>query len=324
MNAIACLVSQRKLLGSPDNLGACVLEPRQMSEFMALDAAAVRALNLLPDPRDPTRLGSLHQVLAAGCLTKGGARLLRKWVVQPLMQVDSIRARQACVEALVDDNALRDGLACLKVSPNTHSHDTAMACLTPGYCAQRNVLGFSRHPMWSALRPACSASQRRWATLYRSSSLHSVCPTLRPFCGPTRAATPPSWRSSLQPSWSALQPSSSPLSPWRTRLSTWTEHSAASECYCYATVTSFSPSSSCCSYSRPSLLVRFVINPSWDDNLEELAQQRTEVEQAIMAEFERAQSLASTMDIKCENDARRGVVMRTARSNDKKLRKLMG
>lgn len=74
----------------------------------------------------------------------------------------------------------------------------------------------------------------------------------------------------------------------------------------------------------PSPLVRFVINPSWDDNLEELAQQRTEVEQSIMAEFKRAQSLASTMDIKCENDARRGVVMRTARSNDKKLRKLMG
>ena len=99
----------------------------------------------------------------------------------------------------------------------------------------------------------------------------------------------------------------------------------ASECYCHGTVTSFSPSSSsCCSYSPPFPLVRFVINPSWDDNLEELAQQRTEVEQSIMAEFKRAQSLASTMDIKCENDARRGVVMRTARSNDKKLRKLMG
>lgn len=61
--------------------------------------------------RDPGRLGSVHSLLSRGCWTKSGVRLLKQWVLQPLVDEESIRLRQSFVEMLVDGVELRSKLA---------------------------------------------------------------------------------------------------------------------------------------------------------------------------------------------------------------------
>ena len=54
MGCIAALVSRRHLLADVDTLGGYTLEHCSLDAFAQLDNAAVRALNLLPDPRFAT------------------------------------------------------------------------------------------------------------------------------------------------------------------------------------------------------------------------------------------------------------------------------
>ena len=60
----------------------------------------------------------MHALLSNGCWTKAGARLLRQWVLQPLVAIDDIRARQNFVELLIDATELRDELrSCVVRAP---------------------------------------------------------------------------------------------------------------------------------------------------------------------------------------------------------------
>ncbi|KAJ0424075.1 muts domain V-domain-containing protein [Aspergillus carlsbadensis] len=64
------------------------LYQHDLAHFMKLDAAALRALNLMPGPRDGSKSMSLF-----------GLRLLAQWLKQPLMDLGEIEKRQQLVEA---------------------------------------------------------------------------------------------------------------------------------------------------------------------------------------------------------------------------------
>ena len=72
-----------------------------------LDRATRSCLELLSTQRDGRREGSLLSVLDKTG-TSMGARLLREWVVAPLINPDSIRWRQSAVSELVDKREVSD------------------------------------------------------------------------------------------------------------------------------------------------------------------------------------------------------------------------
>lgn len=81
----------------------------QAEEYMALDTQTKRNLELLSSMQSGAQEGSLVQILDE-TLTPMGARLLRKWLVRPLRNVDNINKRLDAVDALVSSKRLREGL----------------------------------------------------------------------------------------------------------------------------------------------------------------------------------------------------------------------
>ena len=71
-----------------------------IDDFMALDATTQRHLELVRSAVDATRDGTVLELLDQAVTAMGG-RLLRRWLLEPLLQVDAIRQRQAGVAALV-------------------------------------------------------------------------------------------------------------------------------------------------------------------------------------------------------------------------------
>jgi len=78
------------------------------ADAVALDETAVRTLELLESATGSAR-SSLLEVLDA-TVTPMGARLLRQWLLRPLVDPTAISARQAGVSALVEDPAGRAAL----------------------------------------------------------------------------------------------------------------------------------------------------------------------------------------------------------------------
>jgi DNA mismatch repair protein MutS len=77
-----------------------------LGEFMTLDEATRRNLELVETMRSGEVEGSLLGVLNA-TLTPMGARLLRRWLNQPLLDVGAINARLDAVQRFFDDTLLR-------------------------------------------------------------------------------------------------------------------------------------------------------------------------------------------------------------------------
>ena len=78
-------------------------------EFMTIDAASRRNLEITETLREKARKGSLLWVLDRTQTSMGG-RLLRQWLEQPLIDVDPIRARHGAVAELKDKFMLRSEL----------------------------------------------------------------------------------------------------------------------------------------------------------------------------------------------------------------------
>jgi DNA mismatch repair protein MutS len=76
------------------------------SRFMTLDTATRRNLELTETIRGGTEIGSLLRVLDR-TVTPMGARLLRKWIGQPLLDLDRLNARLDAVDALYQSGTLR-------------------------------------------------------------------------------------------------------------------------------------------------------------------------------------------------------------------------
>lgn len=106
MGAASCLIRYLGLMSDSSNFGQYQLYQHDLSQYMKLDAAALKALNLMPGPRDGAKNMSLYGLLNH-CKTPTGSRLLAQWLKQPLMNVADIERRQQLVEAFVNDTELR-------------------------------------------------------------------------------------------------------------------------------------------------------------------------------------------------------------------------
>jgi DNA mismatch repair protein MutS len=78
-----------------------------VSDFMALDATTQRHLEMVRTAAEGTRTGTMLALLDQ-TVTPMGGRLLRRWLLEPLLHVDAIRQRQDAVAALVEAWMARD------------------------------------------------------------------------------------------------------------------------------------------------------------------------------------------------------------------------
>ncbi|KAI9022519.1 muts domain V-domain-containing protein [Hyaloraphidium curvatum] len=121
IDAVGCLVKYLGLMGEESNFGQFSISTHDLTQYVRLDAAAVRSLNLAPSPGDSTKTVSLFSLLN-NCKTSQGTRLLSQYIKQPLVSVPEILERQDLVEALVIDQHLRQTLQerHLKLFPDLH------------------------------------------------------------------------------------------------------------------------------------------------------------------------------------------------------------
>lgn len=80
------------------------------ASFMVLDQFTRRNLELVESIRERKSKGSLLDILDRTA-TSMGARMLRSWLNQPLLEVDRLNARLDAVETLVSSDTLRDEIS---------------------------------------------------------------------------------------------------------------------------------------------------------------------------------------------------------------------
>jgi DNA mismatch repair protein MutS len=85
------------------------LLPYEMSDFLSLDEATRRNLELVKNLSDSGRRDTLLSVLDR-TKTAGGSRLLRQWILQPLRRKEAIESRLDAVEYLYRDQLLLNDL----------------------------------------------------------------------------------------------------------------------------------------------------------------------------------------------------------------------
>lgn len=105
MSATACILLGLELLSMDANLGNFRIFRYDLLQYMRLDAAAVQALNLVPNPRDGNQQYNLFALLNK-CKTPMGARKLQQWIKQPLVSLEAIKRRHNMVEVFAEDTAL--------------------------------------------------------------------------------------------------------------------------------------------------------------------------------------------------------------------------
>ncbi|MCE9560357.1 MAG: DNA mismatch repair protein MutS [Armatimonadetes bacterium] len=81
-----------------------------VESFMAIDPSTRRSLELSQNLSDGSRKYTLLSVLDF-TITSMGARLLRRWIEQPLLDLDSINARQSAVQRLMEQTIYRADLS---------------------------------------------------------------------------------------------------------------------------------------------------------------------------------------------------------------------
>jgi len=122
LDALAILVSQLQFalgdLAAETFTGHVV----NLNKFMKLDQAALVALNIFPGPQDTNKQMSLEGLLGI-TRTNAGARRLRQWLRQPLLDLNEISQRHDVVEALVNSSKLLQGVTGgLRALPDVERH----------------------------------------------------------------------------------------------------------------------------------------------------------------------------------------------------------
>lgn len=104
MASAAALITYLNLLANEYNFGRFTLRTHDLSEYLRLDQAALRALNLFPDTQGPggAKSASLFGLLNQ-CKTAQGVRMLSQWLKQPLVHAHAIQNRQVLLAILFDD-----------------------------------------------------------------------------------------------------------------------------------------------------------------------------------------------------------------------------
>lgn len=106
MHSAAALLAYLDLLADESNFGQYALRTHDLTEYLRLDSAALRALSLFPEQggsapsnnRNTSVFGLLNQ-----CKTAQGVRMLHQWLKQPLVQVHAIENRQSLLALFFED-----------------------------------------------------------------------------------------------------------------------------------------------------------------------------------------------------------------------------
>lgn len=107
LSSLSAIIANLSLLTDPTNHAIFSLRTHDLSQHMKLDASALSALNLLPNPNDLGGKNSSLLGLLNRCKTAQGQRLLGIWLKQPLINLHEIEKRQSLVEIFVDDSDTR-------------------------------------------------------------------------------------------------------------------------------------------------------------------------------------------------------------------------
>lgn len=99
--AAAGLIDYLRLMSDTSLEGKARLVELGSKRFMHLDNNVIRALNIMPMPGDGGKRGSLFGLLNH-TKTAMGARLLKRWLSQPLQDIDEINARLDVTAALIN------------------------------------------------------------------------------------------------------------------------------------------------------------------------------------------------------------------------------
>lgn len=148
------------------------LRSYQISQFMLLDKTTRRNLELTTTYRENTYEGCLLWVLDCTRTAMGG-RLLRDWMVHPLLDADAIDARLDAVGELHSESILReelrdalDGirdverLSARVATQSANPRDLKALAISIGRLPQlANLLGHTRSPLFAPLRQIDNALQ---------------------------------------------------------------------------------------------------------------------------------------------------------------------
>jgi DNA mismatch repair protein MutS len=89
--------------------GIVTLSRFEQEDYMVIDGATLRNLEVLKNIRDQTASGTLLGVLDKTKTSIGG-RMLRSWLQRPLSDISSIQKRHKAVETLIEDAVLLDDM----------------------------------------------------------------------------------------------------------------------------------------------------------------------------------------------------------------------
>ncbi len=109
----------------------------KVDEYMAIDAASRRNLEITETLRDKNKKGSLLWVLDK-TVTSMGARTLKKWLEQPLIDVDAINDRLDSVAELKDAFILRSELR--ELLSGVYDMERIAGKITLGTCNARDLV----------------------------------------------------------------------------------------------------------------------------------------------------------------------------------------
>ena len=112
VNAAGALISYITETQKADLSNITSMKVYSPAEYMLMDNATIRNLELLENIRDGERKGSLLSVIDK-TETPMGARMLKQWLIQPLLSAVEIQKRLDAVEVLKEDITLRNKIRSL-------------------------------------------------------------------------------------------------------------------------------------------------------------------------------------------------------------------
>eukprot|EP00850_Spirogloea_muscicola_P021534 SM000253S09023 [mRNA] locus=s253:74481:80442:+ [translate_table: standard] len=108
--AMAALLAYTDLMADDSSSGKYVVQPYSLDTYMRLDAAALRALNVLESKTDANKNFSIFGLMNRTSTAGMGKRLLNRWLKQPLLDVAEIACRHDIVEAFVTSTEMRQDM----------------------------------------------------------------------------------------------------------------------------------------------------------------------------------------------------------------------